>query len=336
MANIQEVARLAGVSTATVSRFLAGGHVRAAEAVAAAVRELDYRPSATARGLRMGRHMAVGVVVPDISNPFFAAVTRGIENVIAPAGLQVAIANSSESVSREAELVGELQRRVDGVILAPATETDAVPQQLAASGIPVVFVDRGLRKSTTPFDFVEVDNSAGASAAANHLVDLGHRVIGMISGPLSCTPGRERYEGFLSALSERGIDIRPSNIEFADFKESGGNAAMRRLLDKSERPSAVFIANNLMSIGGLKAVRDLGLRIPDDLSVVGFDDLDLGPLLDPPYTVIDRPTITQGETAGRLMLERLQDPTRPHQSVVMPVSLLLRASTSPPSGDSHE
>ncbi|MBA2417826.1 MAG: LacI family DNA-binding transcriptional regulator [Nocardioidaceae bacterium] len=331
MANIQQVAQLAGVSTATVSRFLAGGRVRSAEAVAGALRQLDYRPSATARGLRTGRHMAVGVVVPDIANPFFAAVTWGIENVIAPAGLQVAIANSGESVSHEAELVGELRRRVDGVILSPATETDTVPKHLAASGIPVVFVDRKLRDSSD-FDAVEVDNAAGAAAAANHLVDLGHRSIAMISGPLSCTPGRERHEGFLAALAERQVEVDAAHVEIADFKESGGNTAMRRLLDTDDRPSAVFVANNLMSIGALKAIRETGLGIPQEISIIGFDDLDLGPLLDPPFTVIDRPTIAQGEAAGRLMLERLSDPRRPRQSLVMPVELVRRASTAAPAG----
>lgn len=331
MANIQDVARLAGVSTATVSRFLTGGRTRNAAAVAAAVEELDYRPSATARGLRSGRHMAVGVVVPDIANPFFASVTRGIEKVIAPAGLQVAIANSGESVAREAELVRELQRRVDGVILAPATETDAVPVQLAASGFPVVFVDRGLI-GNRDFDVVEVDNSSGAAAAAAHLADLGHRSIGLISGPLTSTPGRERHEGFLVALAMRGMVPQPSHIQVADFKEVGGHAAMVRLLRQPHRPSAVFVANNLMSIGALKAIREFGLSIPREMSIVGFDDLDLAALLDPPFTVIDRPTIAQGEEAGRLMLERFRDPTRAYRSLVMPVELVVRASTAAHSG----
>ncbi len=331
MANIQDVAKLAGVSTATVSRHLAGERVRRTEAVADAVRQLGFRPSPTARGLRMGRHMAVGVVVPDIANPFFAAVTRGIENILTPAGLQVALANSGENVEREADLVVNLQRRVDGVILAPATETGSAPDYLAAAGTPVVFIDRALRENTI-FDVVEVDNLAGAATAATHLVELGHRSIGMISGPLTSTPGRERHEGMLARLAEHGTPMRPEHIVIADFKESGGNRAMRQLIEQPDRPTAVFIANNLMSIGALKAVREAGLRLPHDLSVIGFDDLDLGPLLDPPYTVIDRPTITQGEVAARLMLERLLERDRPQQSLVLPVELIVRGSTAAPSG----
>lgn len=334
MANIRDVAKLAGVSTATVSRHLAGERVRRAEAVADAVRQLGFRPSPTARVLRTGRHMAVGVVVPDIANPFFAAVTRGIENILTPAGLQVALANSGENVEREAELVVNLQRRVDGVILAPATETDSAPDYLAAAGTPVVFIDRALRENTI-FDVVEVDNLAGAATAATHLVELGHRSIGMISGPLTSTPGRERHEGMLARLAELGAPMRPEHIVIADFKESGGNRAMRQLIEQPERPTAVFIANNLMSIGGLKAVREAELRLPHDLSVIGFDDLDLGPLLDPPYTVIDRPTITQGEVAARLMLERLLERSRPQQSLVLPVELIVRGSTAGPPGRSR-
>lgn len=334
MANIHDVARLAGVSTATVSRYLAGEHVRSAPAVAAAVKQLSYRPSITARNLRTGRHLAVGVVVPDIANPFFAAVTRGVENVVAPHGLQVAIANSGEDVQLEAEAVDALQRRVDGVILAPATETDVVPQRLASSGLPVVFVDRGV--SGANFDLVEVDNADGARQAAEHLVRLGHRAIGLISGPLSSTPGRERHDAFLGALEAMGVQISAEYIELSDFKEAGGYAAMTRLLTLTDHPSAVFVSNNLMSIGALKAASDLGMRIPGDISMLGFDDLDLAPLLDPPYTVIDRPTITQGEEAGRLMIDRLTDPTRSPERVILPVRLVVRSSTAAPNGRVHE
>lgn len=329
MANIQDVARLAGVSTATVSRYLSGDHVRSADRVAAAVRELGFRPSLTARGLRTRRHLAVGVVVPDIANPFFAGVTRGIENVLAPEGLQLAIANSGESVRREAELVQDLQQRVDGILLAPATETDAVPLRLAESGLPVVFIDRGVEERGE-FDMVKVANVSGAMQAVEHLADLGHRAIGLVSGPLTSTPGRERHDGFLAALEKRGIGSLQEHIQFADFQESGGYAAMRRVLELPEPPSAVFVANNLMSIGALKAARDLGLGVPRDVSVVGFDDLDLGSLLDPPFTVIDRPSIAQGEEAARLMVERLRDPGRPPRTVVMPVRLVVRASTAAP------
>ncbi|KQP64343.1 MULTISPECIES: LacI family DNA-binding transcriptional regulator [unclassified Nocardioides] len=334
MANIQDVARHAGVSTATVSRFLAGEHVRSHDAVAAAVEALDYRPSRTARGLRMGRHLAVGVVVPDITNPFFAAVTRGVEEVITPAGLQVVIANSGESVAREAELVGDLERRVDGIVLAPATETDVVPSRLAASGTPVVFVDRVVT-SGSDVDSVEVDNAAGARLAAEHLLGLGHRAIAVISGPQTCTPGRERHEVFLAVLAEHGVVPAADHVEIADFTEAGGSAAMHRLLERPDRPTAVFVANNLMVVGALKAIRLRGLRLPDALSVVGFDDLDLGALLDPPLTVVDRPTVAQGAAAGRLMLARLEHPDQPRASLTLPVELVVRGSTAAPPRSPH-
>lgn len=329
MATIQDVARLAGVSTATVSRYLSGNPVRASAKVGDVIDDLRYRPSVTARGLRSGRHLAIGVVVPDITNPFFASVTRGIENVVGPVGLQVTLANSDESVARESDLVEALVPRVDGVILCPATENDAVPEHLVAAGVPVVLVDRGVHQESVGFDLVSVDNAGGAAAAARHLRELGHRRIAVVSGPLTSTPGRERHEGFLDGLAQGGLE--PAHAEIADFKESGGYAATQHLLALDPPVTAVFLANNLMTVGALKALHEAGVDVPGDLSVVGFDDLDLGALLAPPLTVIDRPTVEQGEQAARLLLDRLADPTHRPTSIVMPVQLLVRGSSAAPS-----
>lgn len=329
MSTIQDVARLAGVSTATVSRFLTGSPVRASARIAAVIAELGYRPSSIARGLRSGRHDTIGVVVPDVTNPFFAAVVRGIENVGSARGLRVLLGNSDEDLQREATLVEDLSRRVDGMILAPATEHDSIPAALTSAGVPVVLVDRGVQEGGR-FDSVTVDNVTGARLAAEHLLGLGHRRIGVISGPLTATPGRERHETFLAVLAGAGADLDPALVQVANFREGGGRAATDRMLDLAEPPTALFVANNLMTVGALKALHARGVRVPIELSVVGFDDLDLGALLDPPLTVVDRPDITQGERAAAVLLERIDSGGGPAVHVELPVQLVVRASTSAP------
>jgi len=332
VSTIQDVARLAAVSTATVSRYLSGEPVRASARIREVIAELGYRPSVVARGLRSGRHDTFGVVVPDVTNPFFAGVVRGIENVAGQRGVRVLLGNSDEDLTREATLVDDLSRRVDGMILAPATEHDDVPHVLASAGVPVVLLDRAVQVGGR-FDSVTVDNIVGAKLAARHLLGLGHRRIATISGPLTSTPGRERHEAFLDELGAGGADLESALVEVADFREAGGRAAASRLLSLTQPPTALFVANNLMTVGALKALRALGVRVPEEVSVLGFDDLDLGALLDPPLTVIDRPTVEQGERAATVLVDRINAGAGPAVHVVLPVQLLVRQSTARPRRD---
>jgi DNA-binding LacI/PurR family transcriptional regulator len=327
MSNINDVATRAGVSPATVSRFLRGQRVRSEDAIRVAVEELAYWPSAAARSLRSGVHYAIAVVVPDVTNPFFAALVKGVESVFRPGPYSVFLANTDESSDVEDAIIADLVRRVDGIILAPATEQDETPLRAREAGVPVVFVDRDLEGGE--FDSVLVDNAGGAAAAAAHLASLGHRRIALISGPLNTTPGRGRYEGFTAELERRGIQLPEEFRQFADFRESGGHEAMLRLLAVAERPTAVFSANNLMTIGAMKALRTTGVRVPSDISLVGFDDLDLAPLLDPPLTVVERPTVEQGILAAHLLQGRLTGSNQQPQRVILPVRLVPRASTAP-------
>ncbi|MEP7191647.1 MAG: LacI family DNA-binding transcriptional regulator [Actinomycetota bacterium] len=327
MATISDVAKRAGVSPASVSRHMSGGRVGGAERIDAAIKDLSYRPNQLARGLRSGRHSCVGVIVPDITNPLFAALVDGIESVFAADNIRVLLANSKEDPTHEAALVADLVSRTDGLILIPPIETDPVLEQLAA--VPVVLVDRVL--STGPdVDFVVVDNRHGAQLAAEHLISLGHKEIGVISGPLSSFPGRERHEAFLQTLSDRAQPARPEHVRLSDFRVEGGLKSMASLLDEKIPPTAVFCANNLTSIGALRLLRDRGIAIPEDMSIVGFDDLDLSELLDPPLTVIDRATFDLGSSAAELLRARLATPDRKQQHLTLPVRLIVRGSTAPP------
>jgi LacI family transcriptional regulator len=334
VANINDVARRAGVSPATVSRYLRGQRVRSEDAIRAAIKECDYWPTAAARSLRSGVHYAIAVVVPDITNPFFAALVKGIESVFQAGPYSVLLANTDESSELEDTLLADLVRRVDGVILAPATEQDETPLLVREAGLPVVFVDRELKGAS--FDSILVDNVDGARQAARHLLDLGHRRIAMISGPLNTTPGRGRYEGFVAELADHGIELDDQYCKVADFREKGGYDAMLHLLALTERPTAVFAANNVMTMGALRALHSMRVQVPGEMSIVGFDDLDLATILRPPLTIIDRPMVQQGVLAARLLLTRLIDhSTEEPQRVVLPVRLVERGSTAPPRADSR-
>lgn len=330
MTNIQEVARAAGVSTASVSRFLAGQRIRRAREVQEAIDALAYQPSRVARSLRSGRHDSVGVIVPDITNPYFAALVKGIERELRCCGQQVILGNSDEDAEREKSLVDELSQRTDGIIMAPFAEYDDAPSTLARAGVPLVLVDRETT-SGNELDRVLVDNASGVEQAIDHLVALGHAHIGAISGPLTSSPGRSRHEAFLSSLERHGLDVDESVVRVSDFRDSGGHRAMREIWMAERRPTAVFVGNNLMTMGALTALRELGVRLPGELSLVGFDDVPLGALLDPPLTAISRPDVEQGATAGRLLLERLgaDDADRPARRIVMPVQMVVRGSTGP-------
>lgn len=329
MPNIQDVAKRAGVSPATVSRYLRGQRVRSEEAIRAAIKGYGYWPTAAARSLRSGVHYAIAVVVPDITNPFFAALVKGIESVFQAGPYSVLLANTDESSELEDTLLADLVRRVDGIILAPATEQDQTPVHVREAGLPVVFVDRELKGEQ--FDSVLVDNAEGGRLAARHLLSLAHERIAIISGPLNTTPGRGRFEGFVAELADNGLEVMEEYCIVSDFRERGGHDAMLRLLASSERPTAVFSANNVMTVGALRALHSMRVQVPGEISLIGFDDLDLANVLRPPLTIINRPMEQQGVLAARLLLTRLIDRNVDEpQRVVLPVELIERGSTAPP------
>ena len=301
---IKDVAARAGVSTTTVSRYLNGARVRQAAAIKSAVSELAFHPSHLARSLKSGSTRTVGVMVPDISNPFFADVVNGIESVTRIGQYSLLLCNTDESAQRERDVTSLLlQKRVDGILMAPTTESSDAPLRFRARGIPVVFIDRTIEGGG--FDAVLVESASGAGQAAEYLVSLGHERIAVISGPLDTTPGRERHEGFVAGLRARGRTLDPQYEQLADFRSEGGYQAALRLLAVAPPPTAVFVANNLMAIGALRAIHDLGVRLPDELSFVSFDDLALAGLMNPAITVVNRPTAEQGILAMRMLQHRM-------------------------------
>jgi LacI family transcriptional regulator len=331
VATIHDVAARAGVSPATVSRFLRGQRVRSPEAIQAAVDDLGYWPSAAAQSLKSGRTRTIGVVIPDITNPYFAAVVKGMESVTRSQRYRILLANSDESSEQEDEVLADMIRQVDGVVLAPATEQDQTPMHVRDADVPLVFVDRDLAGGER-FDSVLVNNYDGGRQAAAHLLELGHRRIAAISGNQDTTPGRCRREGFMDTLAAAGVDVLPGHDLIGDFREASGYQLTMSLLSLPEPPTAIFTANNLMSLGALKALHDMRVDIPAQVSLIGFDDLDTGPLLRPPLTVIDRPMVEQGVLAMRLLLRRFdkQYADDTPRRIVLDTKLVERASTASP------
>ena len=331
MASLQEVARRAKVSIATVSRVLNKSDKVAAEtraAVEKALRELGYRPSRVARRLRMkdGRAHLVGLIIPDIQNPFYAEIARGVEDAAYAAEYALLLCNSDENPEKERFYLEVMRSEsVDGIVLPPFDDTDSAVIDIVATGMPVVCVDRSMVKLKT--DLVEVDNHRGAFEAVAHLLDKGHRHIGLIEGRTHVSTSRERRRGYLDALAERGVTVRKDLMRSGDFKQESGRVLANELLALRKPPTALFVCNNLMTVGALAAIHQRGLRVPQDVAIVGFDDLPWAEALDPPLTVVRQPAYDVGRQAMELLLKRIMEPERAPVTLRLLPELVTRRST---------
>ncbi len=327
----KDVAKQAGVSIATVSRVVNNvGSVspRVTKRVKHAVDALGYQPSRTAQRLRAKRSRVIGLIISDIQNPFFTSVVRGIEDQAYDHGYSLVLCNSDEDPEKERLYVDVMGAEVAGVILATMTEDNPRVHSLIDRGIPVVALDRRIKNKT--IDSVLVDNIEGAVAAVSHLIELGHRRIGFISGPLTTTTFEERRDGYLRALREHGIPIRRTLMCFGDSKQTGGYACAKALLGLNPPLTALFAASNLATLGALHAIRERGLKIPDDISIISFDDMSFAPLMQPPLTVVVQPTYELGQKAAQLLLERLDQPDKPVARLRLETKLIMRQSTGAP------
>lgn len=331
-ATIKDVALLAGVSTATVSRVLnrsAKVDQSALERVEAAVEQLQYRRNLVARGLRTQRADIVSLVCSDIENPFFTAICRGIEDYASKLGLSVVICNTDGDLAKEVEYIDMLSSQsVSGVIISPTSSSKTDVSKLVRQGVAVVAVDRRLRHKT---DAVFVDNKLGAFQATDHLIRSGARRVACITGPRNVMTAQHRLSGYKAALAAHGLPMSAALIRFADFKDEGGMKAVREMLDGPQSPDGIFVANNRMTTGVLVALRELGVHIPDEISLVGFDDLPWADLVSPSITTVRQPSYELGRAAARMLTERLQglDDPGPREFVLEP-QLVIRDSSRKP------
>lgn len=333
---IKRVADRAGVSIATVSRVFADPQAVSDTLrlrVEEAARALNYRPSRAARTLRVGTSQAVGVVIPDLENPFFTAVVRGIEVVLRAAGYTLLLANSDEDAAREHEVLQTLRADgVAGIIFVPINAARDAYREVLAPPLQVVAVDRSPTHLRP--DLVTVDNVEGTRLGVEHLFALGHREVALLGGPSRHSTAKERERGFHEALRATGRTVRPELVHHGDFREAGGYEGMRALMALPKRPTAVFVANNLMTLGAFRAVHEAGIRIPDEVALVGFDDMPWATSLNPPLTAVSQPSQEIGSTAADLLLDRIARPERATRHVILETTLVVRASCGavPPKG----
>ena len=332
MASLREVARHAGVSVATASRVANGSlavRPETRERVEEAMRDLLYVPPA-----RKPATGAIGLLVPELENPVFPALAQAMEGYATPAGLASILCNTNGAAFREVDYVHMLlDRRVDGMIFISCEMTNLQGdhdhyERLVEEGARLVFVNGALDTLEVPC--VSVDERHAGYLATQHLLDLGHRRIGFVAGPAHYLPTREKAAGREDALREAGIRA-DGLVAHGDFSADGGRAAMRSLLAlDGERPTAVICSSDVMAIGALNEARAAGLRVPDDISIVGFDGIEAGKWIDPPLTTIEQPLDDVAKTAVEVLARMIDEPDRPQPRYLFRAKLQTRASTAPP------
>lgn len=331
---LRDVAQRAGVHESTVSRALnpRTRHMvkpEVARRVTEAAGDLGYRPNTIALSLKTNRTMTVGVVIPDLTNPVFPPMIRGIEDALSGGGYTAIVANSDNDPGRERVILETMRnRRVDGLILATARREDALIADSAADSIPVVLINRTIENST--LSSVANDDAGGIMLAVKHLAGLGHRRIAHVAGPQGLSTGKRRYEGFLAAMATCGLDADPALIAATRvFSEEEGRRALGDILARGGEFTAVVAANDLLALGCYGALAEAELRCPEDISVTGFNDMPFSDKFNPPLTTIRIPLYEMGECAAEALLRRLADPDTRPESILLKRELVVRGSTGP-------
>jgi LacI family transcriptional regulator len=332
---IRDVARVAKVHPGTVSRALnvetrALVNEETAERVLRAADELGYRPNPIARGLKTNRSYTIGVLIPDLTNPLFPPILRGIEDRLDDAGYTSLVVNTDNDAERERSHFEAMRaRQVDGFISATARLDRELLADVAAAGTPLVLVNRSLEDGSVPA--VTVNDRQGIRLAVEHIAGLGHRRIGHVAGPQNISTGHRRYQGFLEAMAAAGLEVPAEHVRFSNaFIEVEGARVSAELLDGASDLTAIVAANDLLAIGCYDTLEERGLRCPEDISIVGFNDMPFVDRLRPPLSTVHIPQREIGTVAAELMLHRLADESPAARETLLEPTLIVRGSTSPP------
>lgn len=332
--NIKQLAAKIGVSTATISRVVnKSGYVseKTREKVLEGVKKYNYIPNAIARSLSTKDSRSVGVIIPDIENEFFSSIIRGISRVAEERGYNIHFMGSDENVEKEHQFLDNVERqRLDGVIITPVAEDNETTkkklEELNARKIPVVLVDRDI--SGINLQGVFIDNLQGAYDGVRELIKAGHKKIAIIKGPETSRPGRHRYLGYIKALKDFNLPIIKDYIQVGDFRLQKAYESAKTLMNLEEPPTAIFSSNNLTTLGCLKYFTESGLRLSKDISLMGFDDLEVLKIIRYNISVVDRDAKHQGEEAMRMMLEaiRTKNEKTETKKITIPYKVVLRGS----------
>lgn len=329
MVRISDVAKMANVSTATVSRVLSNsGNVKkeTAEKVLEAIKKLNYQPNLLARQLRRLETKTVLVVVPDITNTFFSKILRGIEQVAIENDYEVLLGDTGNSLEREKGYLDILrQKKADGMILLTARLESHLLEEISHE-FPVVLACEYLEGSDIPT--VSIDNISSARKATEYLISLGHKRIGFLSGPMDVILSRDRLKGFKQGMMQHNIAIEPNLIQEGDFSFESGFNLMTKLLALTEPPTAVFASSDEMAIGAIKAIKAKGLKVPDDISIVGFDDIKFASIFEPALTTVSQPMFEIGQKAMELLIKLMNGSEIERRQYILEDQLVIRDSCS--------
>lgn len=330
MARLEDIARACGVSKATVSLALNGKPGVSPETrrfVLEVAKKLNYRPHASARSLVLQRTDTIGVIAPDLSSPFYAEVMRGLEEEAVHQGFFLVLTTTLGNPEREEFCLRLLQeRRADGILFITPRGNEHLIREIYAEGFPVVVVDREIQSEDGVVEVV-VDNYGGAMQAMEYLLECGYRRIGFINGVPEIQASQQRLRAYRDVLQSRGIRAPKKWMEVGWFLPEGGYQAMTRLLRVSPRLEAVFVACDWMALGAMRAIHEQGLRIPEDIAVVGFDDVPLAAQTNPPLTTVRQPMAEMGRAGVRLLAQIIRKEEVPQEKVVLPAELVVRSTT---------
>ena len=329
-ANIHDVARKAGVSSATVSRVLAGNtsvNAQLRTRVLSAVEELNYQPNRVAQSLRVQTSSAIGLIIPDIQNSLFVSLARAVEDFAYTHQLIMVLCNTDDNPEKQRAYLDIMRsQQAAGLIVVPTHPKDAAMlSPVRASGTPIVLVDREIEGFEA--DTVIVDNVRGAKMAINHLISAGCERIAILAGPENLTPGRERLQGYYAAFNEANVRVVPELVKMGTFKLDSGYQLTHELMNAPNAPDAIFASNSLMALGCLRALHERGIRIPDEVALISFDDMPWAEDLNPPLSVVAQPSYELGQEALELLLYRMKYPEASNRKVILQPHLIIRKSS---------
>lgn len=329
-ATIKDIANKTGLGLATISKYLNGGNVLEKNKIAIekAIKELDYTVNEFARSLKTSKSKTVGVIIPELSNIFVTSIITVIEDILRNNGYSIIVTDCRTDESLERDVVNfMMSKRVDGIICMPVSKSGKFLKQATDAKIPIILIDRMLDDIDT--DVVMVDNISASERAISHLVENGHKEIGIVVGPNEIFTSQERLKGYKEALNRKKIKVNEDNIVFSNYTVQGGYESLKQLVKKNKDMTAVFMTNYEMTLGAIIAINELGIKIPEDISFIGFDNLQLSRIVKPKLSIVDQPLEDIGKNAANLMLKRLgEDKSKAKKKIQLMTTLIERDSVA--------